>query len=148
MRRAIDETRIDPARLCIEITESALLAGDDATRELAAVKACGVRLALDDFGTGHSSLSYLRHLDLDILKIDRSFVDGVCSDEHDTAIVTAIVKLAESLGLTTVGEGVETEEQAAALSALGCQQAQGFWCSKAVGADEYASLLGARSAPG
>ena len=138
---AIAETGVDPSRLCVEITESALLAGDDATRELKAVRAAGVRLALDDFGTGHSSLSYLRHLDLDILKIDRSFVDGVVDDEHDTAIVTAIVRLAESLGLTTVGEGVETATQASALAALGCDQAQGFWCSPAIASDDVESFL-------
>ncbi|MBK5222982.1 MAG: EAL domain-containing protein [Acidimicrobiia bacterium] len=141
VRRAIGETEIDPDRLCVEITESALLAGDDATRELAAVRACGVRLALDDFGTGHSSLSYLRHLDLDILKIDRSFVDGVGTDEHDTAIVTAIIRLAESLGLSTVGEGVETQEQADALAALGCDQVQGFWCSPALPAGGFVDLI-------
>jgi diguanylate cyclase (GGDEF)-like protein/PAS domain S-box-containing protein len=139
--RAVAATGIDPDRLCVEITESALLAGDDATRELAGVRACGVRLALDDFGTGHSSLSYLRHLDLDVVKIDRSFVEGVGRDEHDTAIVTAIVKLAESLGLTTVAEGVENAAQEAFLGELGCQQAQGFWFAAGVSAEDYARLV-------
>lgn len=141
VQQAIRETDVDPARLCVEITESALLAGEDATGEVKAVRAAGVRLALDDFGTGHSSLSYLRHLDLDILKIDRSFVDGVVDDEHDTAIVTAIVRLAESLGLTTVAEGVESSAQASALAALGCEHAQGFWCSPALPSEGVEALL-------
>jgi diguanylate cyclase (GGDEF)-like protein/PAS domain S-box-containing protein len=147
VQRALVETGIAPSRLCVEITESALLAGDDATRELKSVRACGVRLALDDFGTGHSSLSYLRHLDLDMLKIDRSFVDGVGHDEHDTAIVTAIVRLAESLGLVTVGEGIETFEQRDRLAEIGCTQGQGYWCAPPLEPDGYAALALERRAP-
>jgi diguanylate cyclase (GGDEF)-like protein/PAS domain S-box-containing protein len=147
VQRALLETGIAPSRLCVEITESALLAGDDATRELKAVRACGVRLALDDFGTGHSSLSYLRHLDLDMLKIDRSFVDGVGHDEHDTAIVTAIVRLAESLGLVTVGEGIETIEQRDRLAEIGCTQGQGYWCARPLEPDGYAALALEQLAP-
>jgi EAL domain-containing protein (putative c-di-GMP-specific phosphodiesterase class I) len=139
---------MSPARLCIEITESALLAGDDATRELKAVRACGVRLALDDFGTGHSSLSYLRQLEVDMLKIDRTFVDGVGRDEHDTAIVTAIVRLAESLGLSTVGEGIETLEQRERLADIGCTQGQGYWCAPPLEPDEFARLIGVAPAVG
>ena len=141
VQAALIETGIEPSRVCVEITESALLAGDDATSELKAVRACGVRLALDDFGTGHSSLSYLRHLDLDMLKIDRSFVDGVGHDEHDTAIVTAIVRLAESLGLATVGEGIETDEQRARLAEIGCEQGQGYWCAAPLAPEDFAALV-------
>lgn len=147
LQAALIETGVDPARLWVEITESALLAGDDATSELKAVRACGVHLALDDFGTGHSSLSYLRHLDLDMLKIDRSFVDGVGHDDHDTAIVTAIVRLAESLGLTTVGEGIETDEQRARLAEIGCTQGQGFWCAPPLTPEEFAALVLTAAAP-
>lgn len=138
---AIAASAIDPRRLCIEITESALLAGDDARLELAGVRACGVRLALDDFGTGHSSLSYLRHLEVDTLKIDRTFVAAVHTDEHDRAIVGAIVTLAQSLGLTTVAEGVEGRDQAEALVALGCEQAQGFWYSPGIAARELHEMV-------
>jgi EAL domain-containing protein (putative c-di-GMP-specific phosphodiesterase class I) len=145
---ALLESGMSPARLCIEITESALLAGDDATRELKAVRACGVRLALDDFGTGHSSLSYLRQLEVDMLKIDRTFVDGVGRDEHDTAIVTAIVRLAESLGLSTVGEGIETVEQRERLADIGCTQGQGYWCAPPLAPDEFARLIGVAPAVG
>ncbi|QGG95047.1 sensor domain-containing protein [Actinomarinicola tropica] len=140
-REALSASGVAAERLCIEITESALLAGDDATSELGAVHECGVRLALDDFGTGHSSLSYLRQLEVDVLKIDRSFIDGVGTDEHDTAIVSAIVRLAETLGLTAVGEGVEDEAQAQALRDLGCDQAQGFWCAPPLDAASYETLL-------
>ncbi len=113
--------------LSLEITESAMLR-DVATLAdaLHALGALGLRIVLDDFGTGSSSLGYLTHLPLDAIKIDRSFVDGLGRDRRATAITQAIVAMAQALSLQVIGEGVETEEQAEALSALGCQLAQGF----------------------
>jgi diguanylate cyclase (GGDEF)-like protein/PAS domain S-box-containing protein len=118
---------IDPARLCLEITESALMIdlnrAIDAVREL---KALGIRIAVDDFGTGYSSLSYLTRLPIDVLKIDRSFITSIANDTQDRAITRGIIDLAHSLQLTVVAEGVETNEQLMLLQAMGCDQGQGF----------------------
>jgi diguanylate cyclase (GGDEF)-like protein/PAS domain S-box-containing protein len=120
-------TGLAPSRLVLEITESVLM-GDAAyaVTVLEALKGLGVQLSVDDFGTGYSSLSYLKRFPVDILKIDKSFVDGLGSDNDDSAIVTATINLAHSLGLTTVAEGTETAEQVQALTELGCDKAQGY----------------------
>ncbi|MFP3905830.1 MAG: EAL domain-containing protein [Acidimicrobiales bacterium] len=140
--RMIDMFDIEPGQLCVEITESTLLAGQGPIEELAAIQAAGVLVALDDFGTGHSSFAYLRHLAIDVLKIDRQFVDGLTVSNSDTAIVTAIVSLAQSLGLTTVGEGVETVEQLEALRSYGCDHAQGYLFARALPAEAFLDHLG------
>ncbi|SDM28000.1 diguanylate cyclase/phosphodiesterase with PAS/PAC sensor(s) [Geodermatophilus siccatus] len=122
---ALDRHGLDPARLQIEITESALMEDPASARAvLVQLRDLGVSLAIDDFGTGYSSLSYLRHLPVDVLKVDRSFVAEL-ADGH-TEIAAAVIALARSLGLTTVAEGVETEEQAAQLAELGAGFLQGF----------------------
>ena len=100
--------------------------GDHAVEVLEDLAQLGVRIAIDDFGTGYSSLGYLKRLPVDELKIDRSFVDGLGSDAEDTAIVTAVVNMAQALGLAVVAEGVETETQRAELVRLGCTLAQGY----------------------
>lgn len=124
---------LDPHNLCLEITETALMT--DAEASLAVLQrldTLGVALAIDDFGTGYSSLSYLKRFPVDILKIDRSFVDGLPVDEEDAAIVSTVVSLAMSLGMTVTAEGVETPEQADTLVGLGCGRGQGWLYSKAV----------------
>jgi diguanylate cyclase (GGDEF)-like protein/PAS domain S-box-containing protein len=123
--RTLAETGIDPARLKLEITESALMQ-ESMGSLLQTLKGLGIKLALDDFGTGYCSLAYLRRFPIDILKIDRSFVQRLGQEPADTAIVQAIMTLARSLNLTVTGEGVETGEQAAALRALGCDRGQGY----------------------
>ena len=129
------ETGMDPARLCLEITESVLMEDVASSVEaLLGLKALGVRLAIDDFGTGYSSLSYLRRFPVDIVKIDRSFVAGLGVDPAAEAIVAAVVNLAHALGLVVVGEGVETQEQLVMLRALGCDRAQGFLWSRPLAA--------------
>jgi diguanylate cyclase (GGDEF)-like protein/PAS domain S-box-containing protein len=142
VRTLLAEHGLDPSRLCLEITETAVMSNAEAALELLTeLDALGISLAIDDFGTGYSSLSYLKRLPVDILKIDRSFVDGLPNDGDDLAIVTTIVHLAESLGMTVTAEGIETIDQARALVGLGCDRGQGWLYSKAVPADEIERQL-------
>jgi diguanylate cyclase (GGDEF)-like protein/PAS domain S-box-containing protein len=130
---ALNASGADPTKLCLEITETALM--DDveiAIRVLRTLRAMGVRVWVDDFGAGYSSLLYLRRLPLDVIKIDHSFVAGVANEPEDQAIVTGIINLAHGLGLTALAEGVETPEQADTLRQLGCDLAQGFLWSRAL----------------
>jgi len=123
----LTETGLVPDALCLEITETALVDETGHARDvLERLAMLGVRIAVDDFGTGWSSLGYLKRLPVDELKIDRSFVDGLGSDAEDTAIVTAVVNMAQALGLAVVAEGVETETQRDELVRLGCRLAQGY----------------------
>ena len=150
VRLALADAALPAASLCLEVTESALMSDVAAAREtLAELKALGVLLAVDDFGVGHASLKQLKELlPVDLLKIDKSFVDGVASDAEDRAIVEAVIKLARSLGLGTVAEGVEHAEQAAALRELSCQLAQGYYFSRPVPPDAIAAMLDADTAHG
>jgi EAL domain-containing protein (putative c-di-GMP-specific phosphodiesterase class I) len=100
-----------------------------------------VRIGIDDFGTGYSSLSYLRQFSLDMLKVDRSFVEGLGTSAEDTAIVKHVIGMAQALGMVTVGEGVETPLQLGELSRLGCQLVQGYLLSPPVGASEISAML-------
>ena len=127
VRNVLTQTGLDPADLCLELTESVFM--EDAEffgNTLARLKALGVTLAIDDFGTGYSSLSYLKRFPVDAVKIDRAFVDGLATDAHDSAIVAAIVAMAGALALDLTAEGVETAEQLAALRALNVERAQGY----------------------
>ena len=127
IRRALDETYLPADRLHVEITETALAdASTEAIKEVNLVADLGVRIALDDFGTGYSSLSLLRDLPVSTVKIDRSFISPIMVDPTATAIVRSVIALCQELHVTTVGEGVETLEQLAALRVLGCSQAQGY----------------------
>jgi diguanylate cyclase (GGDEF)-like protein/PAS domain S-box-containing protein len=123
----LGETGIDPGQLCLEITETTVMADAETSLEvLEKLRGLGVELAIDDFGTGYSSLSYLKRFPVHVLKIDRSFVDGLGHDPDDTAIVQAIMVLASSLGLSVTAEGVETDTQLAELVRLGCDRVQGY----------------------
>ena len=138
----LEESRLDPGRIHLEITEDVLM--DDVARSaetLSRLKALGVRLAVDDFGTGYSSLSYLRRFPVDLLKVDRSFVTGLSEDPGDSAVVAAIISLAHNLGLEAVAEGVETAEQLDELTRLGCDQAQGFHLARPASGPELEELL-------
>lgn len=127
VRDILVETAIEPHRVMLEITESALMTEpEDALRVLRRLKNLGVRLAIDDFGTGFSSLSYLRKFPLDALKIDKSFVDDLTTSPEDALIVASVVNLAHALGLEVIAEGVESENQLAALRATSCDLFQGF----------------------
>ena len=131
-----------PRQLTLEITESALMADPSRTLDvLTRLSALGVRLAVDDFGTGYSSLAYLKQWPVHVLKIDKSFVLGLSSSRNpeDTAIVRAVVALAQALGLSVVAEGVETREAWDVLRALGCTVAQGYYVSRPLPGDDLAS---------
>jgi len=127
---ALRDSGLPGSALVLEITESMLVRDVEISAgRLAALKAIGVRLAIDDFGTGYSSLSYLRHFPIDILKIDRSFVEQLPGD--GAALARSIVRLGQSLHLEVVAEGVEDEEQRSELRRLGCARAQGFLFAEA-----------------
>ncbi|HUY23515.1 MAG TPA: EAL domain-containing protein [Acidimicrobiales bacterium] len=137
VERILEETGLAPANLTLEITESALMNdAASALRVLRALKDLGVMLAIDDFGTGYSSLSHLQRFPLDILKIDKSFVDELGAGRGGAEIVAAVVKLAHALDLQVIAEGVETERQLDALQHLGCDFAQGYLFSRPVPAHE------------
>ncbi len=126
-RRALESSGLEPNRLWLEITESVVMDETETTLEiLTALRDLGVRLMVDDFGTGYSSLVYLKRFPVHALKVDREFVDGLGTDHEDEVIVTAVVRLAEALGLDVIAEGVETERQLDGLKRLGCRLAQGF----------------------
>src|SRR5438093_9208528 len=117
---------MNPSDVCMEMTDCVLMVvGPSTMITLEALREIGVRLAIDDFGTGYSSLNYLKRFKVDFLKVDRSFMQGLCRDPEDSAIVAAIVTLAHALRLTAVAEGVETAEQLEQLRVLGCDLAQG-----------------------
>ncbi|MBC8748037.1 MULTISPECIES: bifunctional diguanylate cyclase/phosphodiesterase [Paraburkholderia] len=140
--RAIEKTGISARRLELEITETTMMEFPEVVSEkIFALKRLGVRIALDDFGTGYSSLSYLNRFAVDTLKVDRSFVQAIPGDRSVCVMVTAIVNLARSLGLTVVVEGTETEEQIAWLAALGNIEAQGFLFSRPVPVEAIPALL-------
>lgn len=128
-----------PASIGLELTESGFMRDpEQAIGLMQVLKAQGFGLAIDDFGTGYSSLAYLKRFAADTLKIDISFVRDMLSSSHDYTIVTTIIAMARSMGMKTVAEGVETVEQAQALAALGCDQAQGFYYGRPMSADDFA----------
>ncbi|TMG51362.1 MAG: EAL domain-containing protein [Chloroflexi bacterium] len=139
---AIDAAGLDPQSLILELTESVLMADTEpVAHTLQELRSRGIRLALDDFGTGYSSLGHLRDFPVDILKMDRSFVGGIGSGLADGAILRAIIGLANTLGLMTIGEGIERQEQLAALNAMGCHAGQGFYLAKPLDHDAMDDLL-------
>ncbi|MGE0767778.1 MAG: EAL domain-containing protein [Hyphomicrobiaceae bacterium] len=137
VRQVLEETGLAPTRLKVEITESLLLNHSDVTMmQIMALRAIGIQVGIDDFGTGYSSLTYLQNFPVDCVKIDRSFVNNLCSGRNAAAIIKAIVALASGMGMATVAEGVETQDQLEELSALGCHQVQGYLLSKPKPAEE------------
>jgi diguanylate cyclase (GGDEF)-like protein len=144
----LEEHAIDPAHLTLEITEGGL--ASDAERPLPGLQSLrdqGIRLSLDDFGTGFSSLSYLRHLPVDEVKIDKSFVLNMATDAGDLAIVRSIVDLARHIGIAVVAEGVETEMTLNLLREIGCDVAQGFLFSRPLPPERLDSWMAARTEP-
>jgi EAL domain-containing protein (putative c-di-GMP-specific phosphodiesterase class I) len=123
----LEDVGLAASSLILEITESAMMRDTEvAARSLGSLKSLGVRIALDDFGTGYSSLSYLERLPIDILKIDRSFVETIGQNQGHGGLAPAIIQLAHTLGHTTIAEGIETPEQVIQLRRMGCQFGQGY----------------------
>jgi EAL domain-containing protein (putative c-di-GMP-specific phosphodiesterase class I) len=138
----LSETGMDPKYLELEVTESVLMRHTEvAASILKTLKDRGMRVSIDDFGTGYSSLSYLHKFPLDALKIDQSFVRGISTTPDETTIVSAIICMGRNLNLRIIAEGVETAEDLAFLNAHGCDEAQGYYFSRPVPADQFARLL-------
>jgi diguanylate cyclase (GGDEF)-like protein len=147
LQQTLDETRLPPASLVLEITERTAIQNlEVGTDALSRLRELGVGIAIDDFGTGYSSLSYLRQFPADTLKIDKSFVSEVLRDTADRAIIRAIVPLAHTLGMRVVAEGVETEAQCELLRELGVDLVQGWYFHKALTPEEIEALLGSGAA--
>jgi len=139
---ALLESGLEPRYLEVELTESVILQGiDDVQNVLQRLAQIGVAISIDDFGTGYSSFTYLRKLHIDKLKIDQTFVRGVTDNEEDAAIVNATIALAKAFKLNVVAEGVETEAQYQFIKQAGCDQAQGYYCSKPVDLDHLKQML-------
>jgi diguanylate cyclase (GGDEF)-like protein/PAS domain S-box-containing protein len=139
---ACRDAGVPPGQICLEITERALMHATEGTRKaLAELRAAGAAIAIDDFGTGYASLTYLREFPASILKIDRAFVSGVCSDRSDAAIVESVVRLAHGLGMSVTAEGVEEAAQQRALTVFECDHLQGFHFGSAMVEDELLALV-------
>jgi diguanylate cyclase (GGDEF)-like protein/PAS domain S-box-containing protein len=144
VRRALDTSGVDPGLLMLEITESLVLRDDESVYStLAELRQLGVQIAIDDFGTGYSSLSYLRHMPVDVLKIDKSFIDDMVSSKQQRALVAAIVHLAETLDLRVVAEGVEEHAHRVLLSGMGCSFGQGYLFARPLPDNEAFDVLAA-----
>lgn len=137
IRQCIDQEGLRPSQLCVEITEGALIRDmEQAVVQLSELRKLGIRVAIDDFGTGYSSLSYLKRLPIDFLKIDRTFVADIETDQDDQAIICAIINMAQSLGIGLIAEGVETQEQLKFLKSQGCDIAQGYFFARPMSVDQ------------
>jgi len=133
LARLNDQYQLRPGQLCVEITENVFLNDPkDVIRQLREIRNMGMEVAIDDFGTGFSSLSYMRDMPVDKIKIDRTFVNGIVSNERDAAITRGTLSMARELGMSVVAEGVETEEQFRLLKQFGCTAYQGFWYARAL----------------
>jgi EAL domain-containing protein (putative c-di-GMP-specific phosphodiesterase class I) len=142
IRRILEETGIDPAMLELEITETALMQHGEQTLEiLGQINRMGIRLSIDDFGTGYSSLAYLKRFPVKKVKVDRAFIKDLENSAEDRAIVGAIIALSNSLQLSVVAEGVETEGQFALLLENGCHYAQGYLFSQPADTAQAQALL-------
>jgi diguanylate cyclase (GGDEF)-like protein/PAS domain S-box-containing protein len=150
VRRTLDTSGLEPGALMLELTESVLLRKDERVQsDLMQLKAIGIRLAIDDFGTGYSSLSYLRELPIDVLKIDKSFVDGIAISAQRLALAEGIVQIARTLQLEVIAEGIESELQRDLLISMGCQFGQGYLLAMPMEARRAEALarIGSRTFP-
>nr|WP_235033077.1 aminotransferase class I/II-fold pyridoxal phosphate-dependent enzyme [Streptomyces sp. WAC05374] len=142
VRRVVDTSGLAPGSLVLEITESVLMRRDEQIRTtMRTLKRLGVSIAIDDFGTGFSSLSYLREFPIDVLKVDKSFIDDIVTDGQQVALVEGIVRIADVLGLQVIAEGIENAGQRDLLGAMGCSFGQGFLFARPMTADESRRFL-------
>jgi diguanylate cyclase (GGDEF)-like protein len=147
VRSALTESGLEPSALTVEITETALMKDPEAAaRRLNAIKELGVRVAVDDFGTGYSSLAYLRQFPVDTLKIDRAFVQGIASSKESAALIQTLIDLGKSLGLETLGEGIEDLAQLEHLQRARCDSGQGFLFARPLEAEALTEFLSSRPA--
>jgi EAL domain-containing protein (putative c-di-GMP-specific phosphodiesterase class I) len=138
----LDETNYPTEFLVLEITESLLLEDTaTTTQQLHKLKEMGIKLSIDDFGTGHSSLSYLKRFPVDTIKIDKSFIQDMVKIPEDASLVQAIIAMSHSLGLNTIAEGVEDQEQLALIRELKCDFVQGYYFSKPLQPHKLAAFL-------
>ena len=141
VRAALEESGLPPEYLELEITESMTMDVERSLQMLRDLKALGLKIGIDDFGTGYSSLSYLKRFPIDRLKIDQSFVRDIHQDADDAAIVSTIISMAKHLRLSVIAEGVETAEQLDFLSEQDCDEAQGYYFARPLGASDVENLL-------
>ena len=142
LKKAIDRHSLEPSSVEIELTESAVMLDTHETRKaLRQIRNIGIGLSMDDFGTGFATLAYLRQYRFDTLKIDRSFIQRICSRKKDLAIALSMIQLAHTLDLRTVVEGVETPEQLVSLRRMGCDVGQGHFFSRPLAADAVTDFL-------
>jgi EAL domain-containing protein (putative c-di-GMP-specific phosphodiesterase class I) len=143
VRIALEKSGLAPSSLILEMTESVLMEHtEENLKALQHLKETGVQLAIDDFGTGYSSLSYLHRFPVDVLKIDRSFVERLVARSREAELIQTIVRLGQGLRLATVAEGIEDHRQFLALKRLGCEMGQGFYFARPMPALEVEKLLG------
>ena len=141
VRRTLDTSGLEPGALMLELTESVLLAGNERVHsDLIELKAIGVKLAIDDFGTGYSSLSYLQELPIDVLKMDKSFVDGIAVSKQRLALAEGIVQIARTLRLDVIAEGIESQIERDLLTSMGCQFGQGYLLAMPMAASQAEKL--------
>ena len=142
IKAIIDKTGVQPHQVRVELTERALLENNDVVLDnMRALKKMGVKILLDDFGTGYSSLSYLHRFPMDVLKIDRSFIENVYERGNHQAIIKTIIDLAANLNMATVGEGIENQADADLLRDMGCIYGQGYYYYKPLPGDEIENFL-------
>lgn len=147
VRGVLNETGVRPEQVVLELTEAAIVRGNDLDRySLGGLRGLGVGIEIDDFGTGYSSISYLRRLPVDRVKVDRTLIEGLGTDPSQPALVAAVLQLVRACGLEAVWEGVETAEQAEHLRNLGCLSAQGYFFSKPIPPEQIPALLAETSA--
>ena len=146
--QALEKSGFPASHLELELTETILIKREqDAVEKMHLLRAQGIRLAIDDFGTGYSSLSYLKRFPLDVLKIDKSFVDDIPAKRDDMEIANTVIAIGHTLGFKVLAEGVETPEQLEFLKTQGCDLYQGFLMSPPLPADEFEKMLDKKTAP-
>jgi len=147
VNRVVREQGILPSQLCLEVTESGLIEDtDNVIASLSELSSAGLKLSIDDFGTGYSTLKQLQHLPVDEMKIDRSFVSGLASNEKNQAMVKSMIDMGARMGLRVVAEGVESYREMRWLQTMGCHEVQGFFISRPLSGQDLLQFIDMRHA--